>query len=147
MLNKTLYKGIKRNPLITKNVLEMKKIELSEKLEPEALEYIQEVLQMLEEKGIIEDVDDAAIKMLAYNYSTFIKANKIIEDEGLTVTSDRGNVSEHPAVKIARDAQTQALKVMAEFGLTAKARCKLPKLNASEADDSPLETFIKSKKK
>ena len=113
MLNKTLYKGIKRNPLITKNVLEMKKIELSEKLEPEALEYIQEVLQMLEEKGIIEDVDDAAIKMLAYNYSTFIKANKIIEDEGLTVTSDRGNVSEHPAVKIARDAQTQAMKVMA----------------------------------
>ena len=125
----------------------MKKIELSEKLEPEALEYIQEVLQMLEEKGIIEDVDDAAIKMLAYNYSTFIKANKIIEDEGLTVTSDRGNVSEHPAVKIARDAQTQAMKVMAEFGLTAKARCKLPKLNNKEDDDSPLETFIKSKKK
>ena len=147
MLNKTLYKGIKRNPLLTIKVLEMKKIELSEKLEPEALEYIQEVLQMLEEKGIIEDVDDAAIKMLAYNYSTFIKANKIIEDEGLTVTSDRGNVSEHPAVKIARDAQTQAMKVMAEFGLTAKARCKLPKLNSKEDDDSPLETFIKSKKK
>ena len=147
MLNKTLYKGIKRNPLITKMILEMKKIVLSEKLEPEALEYIQEVLQMLEEKGIIEDVDDAAIKMLAYNYSTFIKANKIIEDEGLTVTSDRGNVSEHPAVKIARDAQTQAMKVMAEFGLTAKARCKLPKLNSKEDDDSPLETFIKSKKK
>ena len=125
----------------------MKKIVLSEKLEPEALEYVQEVLQMLEEKGIIEDVDDAAIKMLAYNYSTFIKANKIIEDEGLTVTSDRGNVSEHPAVKIARDAQTQAMKVMAEFGLTAKARCKLPKLNSKEDDDSPLETFIKSKKK
>lgn len=125
----------------------MKKIVLSEKLEPEALEYVQEVLQMLEEKGIIEDVDDAAIKMLAYNYSTFIKANKIIEDEGLTVTSDRGNVSEHPAVKIARDAQTSAMKVMAEFGLTAKARCKLPKLNSKEDDDSPLETFIKSKKK
>ena len=125
----------------------MKKIELSKKIEPEALEYINEVLQMLEEKGIIEDVDDAAIKMLAYNYSTFIKANKIIEDEGLTVTSDRGNVSEHPAVKIARDAQTQAMKVMAEFGLTAKARCKLPKLNSKEDDDSPLETFIKSKKK
>ena len=125
----------------------MKDFIISDKLAPEAKEYIQDVLQMLEEKGIIEDVDDAAIKMLAYNYSTFIKANKIIEDEGLTVTSDRGNVSEHPAVKIARDAQTQALKVMAEFGLTAKARCKLPKLNTSEADDSPLETFIKSKKK
>lgn len=147
MFNKSLYKGIKSNPLITKKILKMKKFELSKKIEPEALEYINEVLQMLEDKGIIEDVDDAAIKMLAYNYSTFIKANKIIEDEGLTVTSDRGNVSEHPAVKIARDAQTQAMKVMAEFGLTAKARCKLPKLNTSEDDDSPLETFIKSKKK
>lgn len=124
----------------------MKKIEFSEKLAPEALEYIQEVLRMLEEKGIIENVDDAAIKMLAYNYSTFIKANKIIEDEGLTVTSDRGNVAEHPAVKIARDAQTQAMKVMSEFGLTAKARCKLPKLNVAETDESPLEAFIKSKK-
>jgi len=40
MLNKTLYKGIKRNPLITKMILEMKKIVLSEKLEPEALEYV-----------------------------------------------------------------------------------------------------------
>jgi phage terminase small subunit len=39
------------------------------------------------------------------------------------------------------------MKVMAEFGLTAKARCKLPKLNSKEDDDSPLETFIKSKKK
>ena len=124
----------------------MKKIEFSEKLAPEALEYIQEVLRMLEEKGIIENVDDAAIKMLAYNYSTFIKANKIIEDEGLTVTSDRGNVAEHPAVKIARDAQTQAMKVMSEFGLTAKARCKLPKLNVAETDESPLEAFIKAKK-
>ena len=106
MFNKSLYKGIKSNPLITKKILKMKKFELSKKIEPEALEYINEVLQMLEDKGIIEDVDDAAIKMLAYNYSTFIKANKIIEDEGLTVTSDRGNISEHPAVKIARDAQT-----------------------------------------
>lgn len=84
----------------------MKNFVLSEKLEPEAKEYIASVLKMLEENDIIEDVDDAAIKMLAYNYSTFIKANKIIEDEGLTVVSDRGNIAEHPAVKIGRDAQS-----------------------------------------
>jgi len=32
---------------------------------------------------------------------------------------------------------------MAEFGLTAKARTKLPKLEANTATDSPLEAFIK----
>lgn len=124
----------------------MKELIISEKLEPEAKEYIQSVLQMLEENGIIEDVDDAAIKMLAYNYSTFIKANKIIEDEGLTVVSDRGNIAEHPAVKIGRDAQSQALKVMQEFGLTAKSRSKLPKLNTPDTEVSPLEAFINKKK-
>ena len=100
---------------------------------------------MLQANGIIEDVDDAAIKMLAYNYSTFIKASKIVEEEGLTITSDRGNIAEHPAVKIVRDAQTSALKVMAEFGLTAKARTRLPSIKVDD-ETSPLEEFIKQEK-
>ncbi|MBQ5863985.1 MAG: phage terminase small subunit P27 family, partial [Bacteroidales bacterium] len=103
----------------------MKKFKIPDKIDPEAKAYIKDVLAMLQANGIIEDVDDAAIKMLAYNYSTFIKASKIVEEEGLTITSDRGNIAEHPAVKIGRDAQTSALKVMAEFGLTAKARTRL----------------------
>jgi phage terminase small subunit len=78
------------------------------------------------------------------NYSMFIKASKQLEDEGLTVTSDRGNIAPHPAIKIAKDAQTQAMKVMLEFGLTAKARTKLPKI---EQDGyNPFEQFIKEGK-
>ena len=53
----------------------------------------------------------------------------------------------HPAIKIANDAQTKAMKVMAEFGLTAKARTKLPKLEANNTPDSPLVEFMKSTKK
>lgn len=123
----------------------MKKFKIPEKIEPEAKAYIKDVLAMLQANGIIEDVDDAAIKMLAYNYSTFIKASKIVEEEGLTITSDRGNIAEHPAVKIVRDAQTSALKVMAEFGLTAKARTRLPSIKVDD-ETSPLEKFIKQEK-
>lgn len=125
----------------------MEHFSIPENLEPEAKTYIESVLQMLDNNGIIDKVDDAALQMLAYNYSTFIKASKIIEKDGLTVTSDRGNIAEHPAVKIGRDAQTQALKLMTEFGLTAKSRSKLPKLSNSDEEESPLESFIKSKKK
>lgn len=102
---------------------------------------------MLEENGVMEDVDTAALTMLARNYSMFIKASKQLEKDGLTVVSDRGNLSPHPAIKIAKDAQTQAMKVMVEFGLTAKARTKLPKLDANTGTESPLEAFIKSNKK
>lgn len=116
-------------------------------IEDEAKNYIQDVLEMLESNGVMEDVDTAALTMLARNYSMFIKASKQLEKDGLTVVSDRGNLSPHPAIKIAKDAQTQAMKVMAEFGLTAKARTKLPKLEANTATDSPLEAFIKSNKK
>lgn len=116
-------------------------------IEDEAKTYIQDVLEMLEENGVMEDVDTAALTMLARNYSMFIKASKQLEKDGLTVVSDRGNLSPHPAIKIAKDAQTQAMKVMAEFGLTAKARTKLPKLDANTGTESPLEAFIKSNKK
>lgn len=124
----------------------MENFTIPENLEPEAKAYIESVLQMLETNGIKDKVDDAALQMLARNYSTFIKASKIIEKDGLTVTSDRGNIAEHPAVKIGRDAQIQAMKVMQEFGLTAKSRSKLPKLNVANEEESPLEAFIKGKK-
>ena len=39
----------------------MKKIEISENLADEAKAYIEDVLYMLEQNGIIEDVDEAAI--------------------------------------------------------------------------------------
>lgn len=125
----------------------MENFVIPKNLEPEAIAYMENVLQMLKENGIIKDVDDAALQMLAYNYSTFVKASKIVEKEGLTVTSDRGNIAEHPAVKIGRDAQSQALKVMIEFGLTAKSRSKLQKLDNKESEESPLESFIKNSKK
>lgn len=123
------------------------KFKIPTDIEDEAKNYIQDVLEMLESNGVMEDVDTAALTMLARNYSMFIKASKQLEKDGLTVVSDRGNLSPHPAIKIAKDAQTQAMKVMAEFGLTAKARTKLPKLEANTATDSPLEAFIKSNKK
>lgn len=116
-------------------------------IEEEAKVYITDVCNMLEKNGVIENVDTAALTMLARNYSTFIKASKQLEEEGLTVISDRGNIAAHPAIKIANDAQTKAMKVMVEFGLTAKARTKLPKLDATTTPDSPLVAFAKKNKK
>lgn len=116
-------------------------------IEEEAKKYITDVCDMLESNGVMENVDTAALIMLARNFSMFIKASKQLEKEGLTVHSDRGNITAHPAIKIANDAQTKAMKVMAEFGLTAKARTKLPKLEGSTAADSPLVQFMKKDKK
>lgn len=125
----------------------MDKFKIPNDIEAEAKKYITDVCDMLESNGVMENVDTAALTMLARNYSMFIKASKQLETDGLTVVSDRGNIAPHPAIKIAKDAQIQAMKVMAEFGLTAKARTKLPKLDANNITESPLEAFVKNSKK
>ncbi len=123
----------------------MDKFKIPVDIEDEAKAYIQNVIEKLEETGIMDKVDNAALSMLARNYSTFIKASKQLEKDGLTVISDRGNLTAHPLIKVAKDAQIQAMKVMVEFGLTAKARTKLSKMEKPE-EDSPFEQFIKEGK-
>ena len=115
-------------------------------IQKEAKEYMKNVIQMLDESGVMQDVDNAALTMLARNYSMFIKASKQLEKDGLTVVSDRGNIAPHPAIKIAKDAQIQAMKAMEKFGLTAKDRTKIAKLSDNRKELSPLEQFVKDSK-
>ena len=115
-------------------------------IEKEAKDYMKDVILMLEDNSLIKNVDNAALTMLARNYSMFIKASKQLEKDGLTVVSDRGNIAPHPAIKIAKDAQIQAMKVMEKFGLTAKDRTKIAKLNSGDKELSPLEQFVKNSK-
>ena len=123
----------------------MTKYIIPKDIEKEATDYMKDVLTDLQNKGILEDTDSAALTMLARNYSVFIKASKQLEVDGLTVESDRGNLQAHPLIKVVNDAQNKAMKVMLEFGLTAKARTKLPQKEKDE-DDSPFAQFIKSGK-
>ena len=115
-------------------------------IEKEDKDYMKDVILMLEDNSLMKDVDNAALTMLARNYSMFIKASKQLEKDGLTVVSDRGNIAPHPAIKIAKDAQIQAMKVMEKFGLTAKDRTKIAKLNSGDKELSPLEQFVKNSK-
>lgn len=122
------------------------KWQIPKDIEKDASVYMQDVLSKLENSRILEEVDSAALTMLARNYSMFIKASKQLEKDGLTVESDRGNIAQHPLIKVAKDAQTQAMKVMLEFGLTAKARTKLIQKDNESDEDSPFEQFIKQGK-
>ncbi len=115
-------------------------------IEKEAKDYMKDVILMLEDNSLMKNVDNAALTMLARNYCMFIKASKQLEKDGLTVVSDRGNIAPHPAIKIAKDAQIQAMKVMEKFGLTAKDRTKIAKLNSGDKELSPLEQFVKNSK-
>ena len=122
------------------------KFKIPTDIEKEAKDYMKDVILMLEDNSLMKNVDNAALTMLARNYSMFIKASKQLEKDGLTVVSDRGNIAPHPAIKIAKDAQIQAMKAMEKFGLTAKDRTKIAKLSDNRKELSPLEQFVKDSK-
>ena len=114
-------------------------------IEEEAKEYMQDVIKQLEKGGVLEDVDSAALTMLARNYSTFIRGSKELERSDMVFTSPTGNLQANPLVKIVKDAQIQAMNIMKEFGLTVKSRSKLPKLQKDD-ELSPFEQFVKEGK-
>lgn len=113
-------------------------------IDPKAEAYIKRVVKYLEKNGQIDEVDDAALTMLAINYSLFLQASQDTMENGLTVDGSRGPIS-NPTVKVARDCQVQAMNIMSKFGLTALDRRKL--LEDDEVDeDSPLMQFINEEK-
>jgi P27 family predicted phage terminase small subunit len=109
-------------------------------MHPTASRFIKTILHVLKQNNLLENVDGAAITMLAVNYSTFIKASEQLEEEGLTVFSETKGVIANPLIKIAKDAQVTAMTLLKEFGLTARSRTKL---QVTTEDDSPLANFIK----
>lgn len=117
------------------------KITLPEGLEPKAVSYMNKVIKYLTKNNQIDDVDEAALTMLALNYSMFIKATDDVLERGLIAQGSRGNDIPNPSIKIANDSQVQAVKIMEKFGLTAKDRKKLM-FEDDEDEDSPIMQFI-----
>ncbi|PKO96403.1 MAG: hypothetical protein CVU12_05575 [Bacteroidetes bacterium HGW-Bacteroidetes-7] len=57
----------------------MSKYKIPNDIENEARLYMTEVVSMLEEKGVMEYINTAALNMLTRNYPTFIKASRQVE--------------------------------------------------------------------
>jgi P27 family predicted phage terminase small subunit len=113
-------------------------------LHPKAEDYIKKVVEYLDSNNQIDEVDDAALTMLAINYSLFLNAVEDINENGLTIQMGSRVVS-NPSVKNAKECQVQAFKLLEKFGLTALDRKKLFKGDETD-EDSPLIQFIKDSK-
>lgn len=124
----------------------MKKVyKIPSNINKEAKKYMATVLKQVKSIADSKPVDDGALDMLAYNYSLFFDAMKIIIKEGVTFTDEKGYIKPHPAVAIARSAQSSCIILMQEFGLTVKSRNGLKK-STMEVPSNPLEQFVKNAK-
>jgi P27 family predicted phage terminase small subunit len=115
---------------------------ISDQLCDEAKAYMTNLIAVMKEQDLLTSMDSAAVELIANCYDNYIRATKIIREEGLTMKSERGITHTHPAVKIQLDAQIQLDKLMDKFGLNPKARKEISKPKERKGELSPIDQFI-----
>ena len=101
------------------------------------------VVPELERLGLLTCVDGAALEAYCLAYSDMVKAQETLEEEGLTFTTDKGYVGQHPAVAMKNKAMA-ALKSMAvEFGLTPAGRERMKVSSAQPEAEDEMEKFLR----
>lgn len=91
----------------------------------DAKEYWRATVRRLVEVGLLDLVDDAALRMLATEYARWRQAGRVITREGLISIGSHGQPMTHPAVRVERDAHRLYLSAAEQFGLTPMARTRL----------------------
>jgi P27 family predicted phage terminase small subunit len=107
-------------------------------LPPAAGELWDEVVTVLVAAGIADKVDKAALTALCVQWARSEMARVVIASEGYFAKGSMGQLVEHPAVKLEREAHMALLRFASEYGLTAASRARIAVAgggNAAEAEN------------
>lgn len=94
-------------------------------LPEEAKEFWRESVTRLIEVGIIDRVDVPVLEQMSVQYARIRQAQKVIAVDGHFVPGSVGQLREHPALKIEKDATALFLKMAEHYALTPIARTRL----------------------
>jgi P27 family predicted phage terminase small subunit len=94
-------------------------------LPPEAQEFWVTSVVRLVEVGIIDRVDVPVLEQLATQYARIRQAQRVLAEDGHFTRGSVGQIREHPALKIERDATSMFLKMAEHYALTPIARTRL----------------------
>lgn len=113
-------------------------------LQVEAL--MMEIVAYLKKNKKYEKVDEAAMNILATQLDVFFRLSREVKAEGPVIFNQKETkLIVNPKVFPMNQAETYALKIMKEYGLTALARKNLGKMDAA-SEESPLEKFFSGAK-
>ncbi|MEJ7785576.1 MAG: phage terminase small subunit P27 family [Solirubrobacteraceae bacterium] len=99
--------------------------EPAEHLSPDAKEFWRETVWRLVECGILDRVDRPLLEMLATQYGRIQACRRVIDEAGYFTRGSVGQLREHPALKIEREAVVLFHRIAMEFGMTPIGRTRL----------------------
>lgn len=95
-------------------------------LHAEAKREWRRIVPLLLELGIIGEIHRAALVGYCEAYAQLWETSRILEREGMTFTTEKGYVGQHPAINIKNAALSHLRQYAAELGLTPARTHKVP---------------------
>jgi P27 family predicted phage terminase small subunit len=93
------------------------------------------LVPILERMRVLTEADGIALANLCMQYSTLLKAQRLLEKSGLLFKTKSGYVQQSPVVAIVASCVDRVTKLCREFGLTPAARTRL----TAQTEDDPEE--------
>lgn len=91
----------------------------------EAKAFWRDSVQRLIEVGIVDRVDVPVLEQLSTQYARIRQAQRVLAEDGHFVRGSVGQLREHPAMKIEREATLLFLRIAEHYALTPIARTRL----------------------
>jgi P27 family predicted phage terminase small subunit len=79
----------------------------------------------LERMRVLTEADDLALASFYMQFSTMVKAQRLLEKSGLLFKTTSGYIQQSPLVAIVANSVEQVNKLCREFGLTPSSRTRL----------------------
>lgn len=97
------------------------------------------ITPLLEEMGIITQIDQASLAMLCIHYALAYNAARKLEEQGAVLEDRDGSPRKNPWLQVLRDNSQQYLRYAGEFGLTPALR---QRLSVPEPEEASLSDFL-----
>lgn len=94
-------------------------------LKAEARREWKRISSELETLGLLTQIDRAALAAYCSSWETFVNADKVIREKGLTLLTPNNFEQQRPEIAIRNKALQQMKSFLAEFGMTPAARTKI----------------------
>ncbi len=98
---------------------------------------------ILVELGTLTRADLRALELLCELLASVGELEEVIRREGHTIEAASGGRKGHPAAQALATARTQAHRLLADFGLTPRARASVDQAPDVAEDDDPDERFFR----
>lgn len=108
-------------------------------LDAMAKRHWRDMAEVLNSLGLLTSIDRDMFAAYCTAYSNWRKAEAVVRDEGMTFTTDKGEIKRRPETTIAKEQMTIWKALASEFGMTPSSRTKI---QVSGEDINEAESFL-----